>query len=182
MDAAVRRYGCTEVQHRGIAGFEIRGIQKLDPMQAAQATAVLWSRVVRARQLLVRSGLDIDLVSQQSGDTLLLWSRQIGHKSDTTLFALLLLVLADATLDRMTEAEAVAEAQAAAARAAAIAAGLTPPRPRPRQHNRPPRTGWTRIMAAAWWRHSMSAAMSRCIRPKAIAPARYRSPWARRCG
>ncbi|GGB30946.1 hypothetical protein GCM10011505_10410 [Tistrella bauzanensis] len=127
VDAAVRRYGCTEVQHRGIAGFEIRGIQKLDPMQAAQATAVLWSRVVRARQLLVRSGLDIDLVSQQSGDTLLLWSRQIGHKSDTTLFALLLLVLADATLDRMTEAEAVAEAQAAAARAAAIAAGLTPP-------------------------------------------------------
>ncbi|MAM74670.1 MAG: hypothetical protein CMO29_12785 [Tistrella sp.] len=110
VEAAVRRYGCTEIQYRGIAGFEIRGLSKLDPMQAAQAAAALWGRVVRARQLLTRSGLEIDLASLQSGDTLLLWSRQQGHKPDITLFALMMLVLADATLERMAEADAKVEA------------------------------------------------------------------------
>src|SRR5690606_34673062 len=90
-------------------GFEIRGLSKLDPLQAAQAAAALWGRVVRARQLLTRSGLEIDLASLQSGDTLLLWSRQQGHKPDITLFALMMLVLADATLERMAEAEAKVE-------------------------------------------------------------------------
>lgn len=100
VEKLIKRYGISYVENRAVALFDIVGFSLLAPFEQMTQLNSLSYSINSAHSKMMSKSIGIDFGRSTTGDGFYLWNRSLGLESDTMLYHLMHLVLADNAIAR----------------------------------------------------------------------------------
>lgn len=103
VERVIRRYSISETPYRAVMLFDIVGFSKLTSIQQIGQLNSLEYSINAAHRQMQDWGMPVELARSTTGDGFYVWNRAVGPVAEVSLLILMLLALAENSLDRSTD-------------------------------------------------------------------------------